>query len=126
MQSQLVSKQNNCASKLTLQPRSSASKKELIQSQLAELRCCPAARGDLTVYSRVDNGEIGIVANLFNSIIESLREIVIEVKSSGQSGQYFSNEDEAAICSLARDANQQSVEINILELVEQRQRRCKS
>jgi len=31
-----------------------------------------AARGDLTVYSRVDNGEIGIVF-LFNSIIESLR-----------------------------------------------------
>jgi len=42
--------------KLTLQPRS---KKELIQSQLAELQTDVVAR-HLTVYSRVDNGEIGI------------------------------------------------------------------
>lgn len=96
--------------------------KELIQSQLAELQTdvVAAARGDLTVYSRVGDGEIGIVADLFNSIVESLREIVIEVKSASSQVNTSVIQDGVAICSLAHDANQQSVEINnMLRLVEQ-------
>jgi methyl-accepting chemotaxis protein PixJ len=44
-----------------------------------------ASSGDLTVRADVSAGEIGIVADFFNSIVESLRDVVSQVKvSAGQ------------------------------------------
>jgi methyl-accepting chemotaxis protein PixJ len=44
-----------------------------------------AADGDLTVRAQLTSGDVGIVADLFNSIIENLRDTAMQVKlSSGQ------------------------------------------
>lgn len=90
--------------------------KELIQFQLIDLQndVFAAARGDLTVYSKVSDStsEIGTVANFFNSIIESLREIVIQVKSAASQVNNSIVKDDEAIRSLANSAGLQAVEIN--------------
>ncbi|MUG96702.1 GAF domain-containing protein [Scytonema sp. UIC 10036] len=56
--------------------------KERLQLQLLKLidDVESASRGDLTVRADVTSGEIGTVADFFNSILENLREIVIQVK----------------------------------------------
>ncbi|MEM9906442.1 MAG: methyl-accepting chemotaxis protein [Cyanobacteria bacterium P01_D01_bin.44] len=41
-----------------------------------------AADGDLTVRAELSTGEIGIVADVFNSVIENLRKIVLQVKQA--------------------------------------------
>ncbi|MGD1900435.1 MAG: methyl-accepting chemotaxis protein [Phormidesmis sp.] len=41
-----------------------------------------ASEGDLTVRAELSSGEIGIVADVFNSIVESLRKIVVQVKQA--------------------------------------------
>ena len=43
-----------------------------------------ASSGDLTVRAEINAGEIGIVADFFNSIIENLRHIVIQVKQTAK------------------------------------------
>lgn len=63
-----------------------------------------AAQGDLRVRAKLSEGDVGIVADLFNSIIENLRITTVQVKSS--SGQVASalNENEVTIRSLADQA----------------------
>ncbi|MGB6295356.1 MAG: GAF domain-containing protein, partial [Rivularia sp. (in: cyanobacteria)] len=58
--------------------------KEELQMQLIELlsEVEGAAQGDLTVRADVTAGDIGTVADFFNSIVESLRDIVTQVKTS--------------------------------------------
>lgn len=67
-----------------------------------------AARGDLTVRADVSAGEIGTVADFFNAIIESLRQIVTQVKSS--TGQVNSSlgANEIAMSTLAEDSLEQA------------------
>ncbi|MGH2415871.1 MAG: GAF domain-containing protein, partial [Microcystaceae cyanobacterium] len=64
------------ASQLQLQ------QKETLQMQLLKLieHLEGAYQGDLTVRAEVTDGEIGTVADFFNSLLESLREIVTQVK----------------------------------------------
>ena len=56
-----------------------------------------ASDGDLTVRSEISDGEIAIVGDFFNSIIESLRDIVTTVKTAaGQvNGSVGANESES-------------------------------
>jgi methyl-accepting chemotaxis protein PixJ len=63
-----------------------------------------AAIGDLTVRAQLSSGDVGIVADLFNSIIENLRDTAMQVKLS--SGQVSTSLDvnAAAIRSLATQA----------------------
>ncbi|MEO0455026.1 MAG: GAF domain-containing protein [Cyanobacteria bacterium P01_A01_bin.114] len=63
-----------------------------------------AARGDLTVRADVTVGEIGTVADFFNSIVESLRQIVTQVKTSASQVNNSLGDNEAAIRTLAQDA----------------------
>ena len=60
----------------------SGQQKETLHLQLLELlsHVESAAKGDLTVRADVSVGEIGTVADFFNSIVESLRDIVTQVK----------------------------------------------
>jgi len=83
--------------------------KEALQLQLLELLddVEGAARGDLTVRADVTVGEIGTVADFFNSIIESLREIVMRVKQSAVQVNAAIGEDEAAIHQLSEEALKQ-------------------
>jgi methyl-accepting chemotaxis protein PixJ len=72
-----------------------------------------AATGDLTVRSEINEGEIAIVGDFFNSIIENIRDIVTTVKSSTlQVGNYM-GENAVEIRQLATAANAQAEQINI-------------
>ncbi|GAB1539640.1 hypothetical protein NUACC21_23070 [Scytonema sp. NUACC21] len=87
---------------------------ETLQTQLSELldniEC--AARGDLTVRAEVTAGEIGTVADFFNSIVESLRAIVTKVKESALQVNQAIGSNEGAVRHLAEEALAQAQEIN--------------
>lgn len=86
--------------------------KEALQLQLLDLlsQVEGAARGDLTVRADVTAGEIGTVADFFNSIVESLRQIVTQVKRSVLQVNASLGENEEAIQHLAEEALQQADE----------------
>lgn len=88
--------------------------KEALQMQLLELLNSieGAAGGDLTVRAEVSDGEIGTVADFFNSIVESLRSIVTKVKSSATQVNTAIGSNENAIRRLAEEAITQAKEIN--------------
>ncbi|MEM8896241.1 MAG: GAF domain-containing protein, partial [Bacteroidota bacterium] len=88
--------------------------KEKLQMQLVELLgdIEGAANGDLTVRADVIDGEIGTVADFFNSIVESLREIVTQVKTSASQVNNSLGSNSSAIDKLAEDAKIQAGEIN--------------
>jgi len=96
--------------------------KEALQQQLLELLSDVegAARGDLTVRADVTAGEIGTVADFFNSIVESLRDIVTQVKQAATQVNGAVGSNEAAIRQLAEEALIQATEINrTLDAVDQ-------
>ena len=79
-----------------------------------------ASSGDLTVRSRINDGEIGIVADFFNSIIESLRDIVARVKEATKQVNVSIGENQSTIGELATEASQQADRITVtLASVEQ-------
>ncbi|MEM6753596.1 MAG: methyl-accepting chemotaxis protein [Cyanobacteria bacterium P01_C01_bin.38] len=88
--------------------------KEKLQMQLLELLddIEGAASGDLTVRAEVIEGEIGTVADFFNSIVESLREIVTEVKTSASQVNDSLGSNSKAIGKLAQEAKTQAHEIS--------------
>ncbi|HEY9834588.1 MAG TPA: methyl-accepting chemotaxis protein, partial [Stenomitos sp.] len=87
--------------------------KEALQRQLAELlsEVKGAAKGDLTVLAEVKEGEIGTVADFFNSIIASLRGIVTQVKQAAVQVNVSLGENEGAIRQLSDQALTQAEEI---------------
>ncbi|BAZ38929.1 methyl-accepting chemotaxis sensory transducer with phytochrome sensor [Calothrix sp. NIES-4101] len=89
--------------------------KEALQMQLLELltEVEGAASGDLTVRADVTAGEIGTVADFFNSIVESLRDIVTQVKDTATKVNSAIGENSGAISTLANEALQQAAEINL-------------
>jgi methyl-accepting chemotaxis protein PixJ len=70
-----------------------------------------AATGDLTVRSEINEGEIAIVGDFFNSIIESLRDIVKTVKISTAQVTTSVGDNELEIRLLATSANEQADKI---------------
>ncbi|MDM9380652.1 methyl-accepting chemotaxis protein [Chlorogloeopsis sp. ULAP01] len=79
-----------------------------------------AASGDLSVRAEVSAGEIGTVADFFNSIVESLREIVIQVKLTATQVNQAIGANSGAIRQLAQEAQTQAVEVDrTLDAVEQ-------
>lgn len=99
----------NAAQKLSEEQRS---QKEALQMQLLDLLSDveSASDGNLTVRADVSAGEIGIVADFFNAIIENLRTIVTQVKTSAAQVNSSIGQNEAAIGKLADDALQQANE----------------
>jgi methyl-accepting chemotaxis protein len=86
--------------------------KEALQLQLLELLSDVegAARGDLTVRADVTTGEIGTVADFFNAVIESLREIVTKVKQAATQVNSSLSLNEGAIRQLSEEALKQAEE----------------
>jgi twitching motility protein PilJ len=86
--------------------------KEQMQHQLMNLMMSidGAADGDLTVRADVTTGEIGTVADFFNSIVENLRHIVTQVKTSATQVNAALGDNEASIRLLADTALQQTAE----------------
>ncbi|MGJ3248318.1 MAG: GAF domain-containing protein [Elainellaceae cyanobacterium] len=84
--------------------------KEALQKQLINLLgdVEDAAKGDLTVRAEVTADEIGIVADFFNSIVESLRQIVVQVKQAAGQVNVSLGENEGEIRNLAESALKQA------------------
>lgn len=72
-----------------------------------------ASQGDLTVRSEVTSGDLGTVADFFNSIVESLRVIVAKVKASAVDVNKAIGENEFAIRQLAEKALKQTDDISL-------------
>lgn len=64
----------------------------------------PASEGDLTVRAQLTDGDVGIIADLFNAIIENLKEIALQVKDSA--GQVSSSlvQNESSVREIAEQA----------------------
>jgi methyl-accepting chemotaxis protein PixJ len=79
-----------------------------------------ATTGDLTVRARLDSLELSTVADLFNAIIESLRDTAVQVKQSTGQVSTSLTSNEQAILQLADQAINEAEEIrNTLDSVEQ-------
>ncbi len=78
-----------------------------------------AVSGDLTVRAQISAGEIGIVADFFNAIVESLRDVVSQVKIATLQVNTSVNTNNESIRTLASDATLQSQQLdNALQSVE--------
>lgn len=84
--------------------------KENIQKELFELLSDVegASSGDLTVRAQITEGEIGIIADFFNSIVESLREIVTQVKDTTLKVNQSLSSNEEKMTQLAISATNQA------------------
>jgi twitching motility protein PilJ len=83
--------------------------KEFLQKRALDLllEVDPVNRGDLTIRATVTSDEIGTIADSYNAIIRSLRQIVEQVKSASQSVAETASNNESAVTSLSTDANAQ-------------------
>jgi methyl-accepting chemotaxis protein PixJ len=90
------------------------SRNEVLQKELFQFlnEIEGAAEGDLTVRSQITDGEIGIVADFFNSIVESLRDIVTQVKGAAIKVKESVSDNEGAIRGLAQEAIRQTDRVN--------------
>jgi methyl-accepting chemotaxis protein PixJ len=87
--------------------------KEKLQLQLLKLidDVEAASKGDLTVRADVTSGEIGTVADFFNSILENLREIVVQVKMAATQVNAAIADNSGAMNQLATQSLKQTQEI---------------
>ncbi|MBW4470843.1 MAG: GAF domain-containing protein [Stenomitos rutilans HA7619-LM2] len=87
--------------------------REALQQQLVGLlsQVEGAASGNLTVRADVTAGEIGTVADFFNAIVESLRQIVVQVKRSATQVNTALGENETTVQQLVAEALRQSEDI---------------
>ncbi len=68
--------------------------------------------GDLTVRADITEGQIGIVADFFNSIIENLRDIITQVKATTKKVNSSVGQNENVIGQVAQEALYQAEQIN--------------
>jgi methyl-accepting chemotaxis protein PixJ len=70
-----------------------------------------ASSGDLTVRAQISDGEIGIVADFFNAIVENLRDIVTQVKETSAQVNASVSANDLSVRKLATDATEQSFQV---------------
>jgi methyl-accepting chemotaxis protein PixJ len=87
--------------------------KEFIQRRALELliEVDPVSRGDLTVRANVTPDEIGTVADSYNAIIRSLRQIVQNVQGAAATVTYTAEENVETVQKVAAEATEQSLAI---------------
>ncbi len=90
--------------------------KEKLERQVRELenKLTFVNQGDLTIQATVTDDEIGRVASSYNSMVESLRTIVTQVKTATQTVAETTNHSEHAIQNLSIGANKQTEEITAI------------
>jgi methyl-accepting chemotaxis protein PixJ len=97
--------------------RADAARKENEQRQKELLRLLTeiegASDGDLTVRSEISDGDIAIVGDFFNSIIESLRDIVTTVKQAAGQVNGSVGENESEVRLLTASATKQADQIQL-------------
>jgi methyl-accepting chemotaxis protein PixJ len=117
IQTLLIDKETSAQKEMAVQTeiaRQQKSSNEGLQRELFQFlnEIEGAASGDLTVRSQITDGEIGIVADFFNSIVESLRDIVTQVKSAAVKVKDSVSDNEGAIRGLAQEAIRQTDRVN--------------
>jgi twitching motility protein PilJ len=73
-----------------------------------------ATSGDLTVRAEVLSGDIGTVADFFNSIIENLRGLVLQVQQSTRQVNTLLVDNDGALKLLSQDSSHQSKAVTAL------------
>ena len=71
-----------------------------------------AASGDLTVRAEISAGQIGIVADFFNAILENLRDLVTQVKGTATQVNTSVQSNQQVIRRLADEAQAQAYQIS--------------
>jgi methyl-accepting chemotaxis protein PixJ len=84
--------------------------KEMLQKRALELliEVDPVSKGDLTIRASVTPDEIGTVADSYNAIIRSLRQIVGQVQTASESVSQTAEGNEASIKKVAIESTQQA------------------
>ncbi len=87
--------------------------KEFIQKRALELliEVDPVSRGDLTVRASVTPDEIGTVADSYNAIIRSLRQIVQKVQGAAASVTDTAQDNASTVQKVAQEATEQALAI---------------
>lgn len=96
--------------------------KDSLQQQITRLlgEVQNVSAGDLTVRANVTSGDLGIVADFFNAIVENLRDIVLKVKQSSAQVNDLLSKNEGEVEHLAAQARRQAQETTrTLDSVEQ-------
>jgi methyl-accepting chemotaxis protein PixJ len=108
----LLAERETAAEQARLLAEEQRQQKEAIQQQLINLLSDVegASQGDLTVHAEVTAGEIGTVADFFNAIVESLRQIVVKVKQSASQVSTSLENNEGSVRQLADAALKQAEE----------------
>ncbi len=87
--------------------------KENLEQEAIELLTAvqPASTGDLTVRARVSNNIVGTIAAAYNSTIDALREIIIQVQQAAQQVGETTNSSTTEIEGLASQSQKQLEDI---------------
>jgi methyl-accepting chemotaxis protein PixJ len=88
--------------------------KEELQSEVIQLLMAvrPALEGDLTVRAPITEDELGTVASVYNSTLQSLQEIVKQVQAASLQVTQTSEASESSILSLTQQARLQFESLN--------------
>lgn len=71
-----------------------------------------AQKGDLTVAAQITEGEVGSIADAFNTTVRSLRQLVLQVRDVAVQVNQLAQSSAAAVSQLAQTAAHQSQEMN--------------
>jgi methyl-accepting chemotaxis protein len=87
--------------------------KEFLQRRALELlmEVDPVSKGDLTIRATVTPDEMGTIADSYNAIIRSLRQIVNDVQGATTSVATTASDNEAAVSSLSQESKRQTIAI---------------
>lgn len=121
-QSRLLADQEKSLKMAEAMEKEQRQQKEALQQQLVKLLTDVegVADGDLTVRTDVFAGEIGTVADFFNSIVENLRQVVTQVKQTVVQVNRSLGDNGQAIHQLAEQALVQAEDITqTLDTIEQ-------
>ncbi|MGG6266702.1 methyl-accepting chemotaxis protein [Leptolyngbya sp. AN03gr2] len=97
-------------------------RKSSIQQQIIQLlgEIQNVSAGDLTVRANVSADDLGTVADFFNAVVESLRDLVLKVKHTSTQVSHLVSQNEDEVNHLAEQARQQAQETTrTLDSVEQ-------
>jgi methyl-accepting chemotaxis protein PixJ len=83
--------------------------KELLQRRALELlmEVDPVSQGDLTVRAKVTPDEVGTIADSYNAIIQSLRQLVMQVQGASQTVSLTATNNETSVQRLATEGRLQ-------------------
>ncbi|MBE9029982.1 GAF domain-containing protein [filamentous cyanobacterium LEGE 11480] len=87
--------------------------KEMLQRRALELlmEVDPVSQGDLTIRAKVTPDEMGTIADSYNSIIRSLRQLVVDVQGATETVAQTASSNESSVQQLSEEARQQMTAI---------------